>query len=79
MRVVAPEGTWATDYFRPSLVHLRETCDGQPRKLQTDYGTVGVAVCRGWLLDDVVDPDSDVTQRCPSCVAVDRQLGGAPC
>jgi hypothetical protein len=80
--------TWATDYFRPSRAHLRETCDGRPRLLDTDYGMVGVAVCREWLLDDVLDDDvlddvpaagSAAVERCPACVVVHRQLGGTSC
>jgi len=78
MRVVPPAMTWATDYFRPARAHLRETCDGRPRRLETDYGTVGIAVCREWLLDDVVDPGAAAVERCPACVAVLRQLGGTP-
>lgn len=77
MRVVVPAMTWATDYFRPARAHLRETCDGRPRLLDTDYGPVGVAVCREWLLDGAVDPES-IVERCPACVAVFRQLGGTP-
>lgn len=76
MRVVVPAMTWATDYFRPARAHLRETCDGQPRRLETDYGPVGVAVCHEWLLDDVIDAGSTV-ERCPACVVVFRQLGGS--
>lgn len=76
MRVVVPAMTWATGYFRPARAHLRETCDGRPRRLATDSGPVGVAVCREWLLDDTVDVGSTV-ERCPVCVGVFRQLGGA--
>lgn len=79
MRVLVPPVRWARDYFRPERVHMRETCDGLPRAIDTDYGRMGVGVCGAWLDDMAVHDamfESATVHKCALCGAIADQLGG---
>lgn len=75
-RFVTPPSTWQEGLISRKIVHLRETCDSQPRRYEHGDAVVGVAVCGAWVPDR---PDSrhDLGDRTPCvvCAAVARQLG----
>lgn len=77
LRVVHPEVVWALELHRPNRLHMRETCDGVPRVIETDYGSVGLAACGEWLGTQLdVAPDPATLTKCPRCLERVRQLGG---
>jgi len=75
MRVMVPSMTWAPDWGDPKVVHLRESCDGEPRVITADIGEVGLAVCRAWLDSGAVSAD-DPRPRCDHCIETAHALGG---
>lgn len=75
MGVVVPALTWATDYRDPELVHLRETCDGEPRTITVESGEIGIAVCRAWVQEGAVSAGGR-HRRHDRCVEIANALGG---
>lgn len=79
---VAP-AQWFRGLVNPRYLHLLETEDGQPRTLDVNGHTVGIAVCRAWLtgvaldIDTARDIDTEVPAGvlvCGSCRAVAADL-----
>jgi hypothetical protein len=73
---VAPT-QWFRGLVNPRYLHLLETEDGQPRTLDVNGHTVGIAVCRAWLTGAALDIDTAVpagVQVCGSCRAVADDL-----
>ncbi|MGQ0842045.1 hypothetical protein [Actinokineospora sp.] len=63
---------WGQSIVDPTRGHVRETCDGEPRRFTVDGAEVGVAVCGALLVAGM--PATDDFAACSTCVDVLAQL-----
>lgn len=74
---VAPR--WSLGLLHPTVVHLQETEDGEPRRANVDGRVVRVAPapCHAFLVDQGFPLHGIETDVCPTCNSIAELVHGA--
>lgn len=65
---------WARGIVYSGTVHLVETEDGVPRRLELPRGPAWAGVCRTVTQPRVAGADAATSTACPRCTAIEAQL-----